>query len=174
MTNVLQISNNQIVLEDVQFMFMPNFEGRQEKYNRAGDRYFNVQVDEEAAKLLTEYGVNIKEYQPDPERIPEGADPNTYRVYFFKVRVYTQFSMPSVAIIYDDGELGADEVIDPSQRTFLTNEDELGMIDTMEIAAMDMVIARRDPSPDGIYARLNLKSAYIHVVANPLQRRYGF
>lgn len=179
MTQITQISNSQIILEDVQFVFARNFSGRPEKYNRVGDRYFNVAVNPDDVELLQQYGINVKLYEPKattPEQeLKMQENPDMYTpTYFFKVRVYTQFSMPSVAIIYDDGALGTDDLVESHERTYLTNEDQLGMLDDMEIAACDMTIARRDPSPDGQYARLNLKNAYVHVVDNPLRRKYGF
>jgi len=64
MTTISQISNSQIILEDVEFLFARNFSGRQEKYNRAGDRYFNVKVNPEDVDLLQQYGVNVKLYEP--------------------------------------------------------------------------------------------------------------
>lgn len=179
MTTISQISNSQIILEDVQFLFARNFSGRQEKYNRAGDRYFNVKVNPEDVELLQQYGVNVKLYEPKnisdemAEKMAENPDmfePS----YFFKVRVYIQFGMPSIAIIYDNGETPLDEDIAPTDRAFLNDESQLAMLDDMEIALCDMTIARRDPSPDGQYARLNLKNAYIRVVDNPLRRKYGF
>lgn len=180
MTQITQISNSQIILEDVQFVFARNFAGRPEKYNRVGDRYFNVAVSPEDVDILREYGVNVKLYEPKastPEQeLKMQENPDMYEpTYFFKVRVYTQFSMPSIAIIYDNGEIGTDDLVEAHDRTYLSNEDQLAMLDDMEIAACDMTIARRDPSPDGgQYARLNLKNAYVHVVDNPLRRKYGF
>lgn len=179
MTKISQISNSQIILEEVEFLFARNFSGRQEKYNRAGDRYFNVKVNPEDVELLRQYGVNVKLYEPKnitdemAEKMAENPDmfgPS----YFFKVRVYTQFGLPSIAIIYDNGETPIDEDILPTDRMYLNDESQLAMIDDMEIALCDMTIARRDPSPDGQYARLNLKNAYIRVVDNPLRRKYGF
>lgn len=179
MTKISQISNSQIILEEVEFLFARNFSGRQEKYNRAGDRYFNVKVNPEDVELLQQYGVNVKLYEPKnitdemAEKMAENPDmfgPS----YFFKVRVYTQFGLPSIAIIYDNGETPIDEDISPTDRMYLNDESQLAMLDDMEIALCDMTIARRDPSPDGQYARLNLKNAYIRVVDNPLRRKYGF
>ena len=179
MTKISQISNSQIILEEVEFLFASNFSGRQEKYNRAGDRYFNVKVNPEDVELLQQYGVNVKLYEPKnitdemAEKMAENPDmfgPS----YFFKVRVYTQFGLPSIAIIYDNGETPIDEDILPTDRMYLNDESQLAMLDDMEIALCDMTIARRDPSPDGQYARLNLKNAYIRVVDNPLRRKYGF
>lgn len=179
MTKISQISNSQIILEEVEFLFARNFSGRQEKYNRAGDRYFNVKVNPEDVELLQQYGVNVKLYEPKnitdemAEKMAENPDmfgPS----YFFKVRVYTQFGLPSIAIIYDNGETPIDEDILPTDRMYINDESQLAMLDDMEIALCDMTIARRDPSPDGQYARLNLKNAYIRVVDNPLRRKYGF
>lgn len=178
-TKITQISDSQIILEEVDFLFARNFTGRQEKYNRAGDRYFNVKVNPEDVDLLLSYGVNVKQYSPKDvpddlaakmEENPDMFEPS----YFFKVRVYTQFGLPSIAIIYDDGTTPVDGDIDPRDRMYLTEESQLSIIDDLEIAICDMTIARRDPSPDGQYARLSLKNAYIRVVDNPLRRKYGF
>mgnify|MGYP000862769771 FL=1 len=179
MTKISQISNSQIILEEIEFLFARNFSGRQEKYNRAGDRYFNVKVNPEDVELLQQYGVNVKLYEPKnitdemAEKMAENPDMFAPS-YFFKVRVYTQFGLPSIAIIYDNGETPIDEDISPTDRMYLNDESQLAMLDDMEIALCDMTIARRDPSPDGQYARLNLKNAYIRVVDNPLRRKYGF
>ena len=179
MTKISQISNSQIILEEVEFLFARNFSGRQEKYNRAGDRYFNVKVNPEDVELLQQYGINVKLYEPknvtDEMAAKMAENPDMFESsYFFKVRVYTQFGLPSIAIIYDDGTTPIDEDITPIDRMFLNDESQLAMLDDMEIALCDMTIARRDPSPDGQYARLNLKNAYIRVVDNPLRRKYGF
>ena len=105
-TKITQISDSQIILEEVDFLFARNFTGRQEKYNRPGDRYFNVKVNPEDVDLLLSYGVNVKQYSPKDvpddlaakmEENPDMFEP----AYFFKVRVYTQFGLPSIAIIYD-------------------------------------------------------------------------
>nr|DAT16912.1 MAG TPA: hypothetical protein [Caudoviricetes sp.] len=179
MTKISQISNSQIILEEVEFLFARNFTGRQEKFNRAGDRYFNVKVEPEDVELLQQYGVNVKLYEPKnitdemAEKMAENPDMFAPS-YFFKVRVYTQFGLPSIAIIYDNGDTPIDEEILPTDRMYLNDESQLAMLDDMEIALCDMTIARRDPSPDGQYARLNLKNAYIRVVDNPLRRKYGF
>lgn len=178
-TKITQISDSQIILEEVDFLFARNFTGRQEKYNRAGDRYFNVKVNPEDVDLLLSYGVNVKQYSPKdvPDDLAAKMEENPdmfEQSYFFKVRVYTQFGLPSIAIIYDDGTTPVDGDIDPRDRMYLTEESQLSIIDDLEIAICDMTIARRDPSPDGQYARLNLKNAYIRVVDNPLRRKYGF
>ena len=181
MTKLLQASNHQIILEDVEFAFKPNFAGREERYNHAGDRYFNVVVSPEDAQILAEqYGVNVKLWEPKPrddEMAKKMAEnPDMYEPFhYFKVRVYTKFAIPSIALIYDD-ENGVCDVDDPvcaQNRQFLT-EDQFQLIDEMEMQCVDMTIRRREPSDEGIYARLDLKNAYIHVAPSPLERKYGF
>lgn len=181
MTKLLQASNHQLILEDVEFAFKPNFAGREERYNRAGDRYFNVVVSEEDAQILAEqYGVNVKMWEPKPrdddmaKKMAE--NPDMYQpFYYFKVKVYTKFSIPSIALIFDEeGEVSDIDVpLGAQERTFLT-EDQFQMIDEMEMSCVDMTIRRREPSDEGTYARLDLKNAYIHVAPNPLERKYGY
>nr|DAS71914.1 MAG TPA: hypothetical protein [Caudoviricetes sp.] len=181
MTKLLQASNHQLILEDVEFAFKPNFAGREERYNRAGDRYFNVVVSEEDAQILAEqYGVNVKLWEPKPrddEMAKKMAEnPDMYQpFYYFKVKVYTKFAIPSIALIYDnDGEVcDVDDPVCAQNRQFLT-EDQFQLIDEMEMQCVDMTIRRREPSDEGTYARLDLKNAYIHVAPNPLERKYGY
>lgn len=181
MTKLLQASNHQLILEDVEFAFKPNFTGREERYNRAGDRYFNVVVSEEDAQILAEqYGVNVKLWEPKPrddEMAKKMAEnPDMYQpFYYFKVKVYTKFSIPSIALIYDneDGVCDVDDPVCAENRQFLT-EDQFQLIDEMEMQCVDMTIRRREPSDEGTYARLDLKNAYIHVAPSPLERKYGF
>lgn len=181
MTKLLQASNHQIILEDVEFAFKPNFGGREERYNRAGDRYFNVVVSPEDAQILAEqYGVNIKVWEPkarDDEMAKKMAEnPDMYEPFhYFRVRVYTKFSIPSIALIFDneEGPGDIDVPLGAQERTFLT-EDQFQMIDEMEMSCVDMTIRRREPSDEGTYARLDLKNAYIHVAPNPLERKYGY
>lgn len=181
MTKLLQASNHQLILEDVEFAFKPNFAGREERYNRAGDRYFNIVVSEEDAQILAEqYGVNVKLWEPKPrddEMAKKMAEnPDMYQpFYYFKVKVYTKFSIPSIALIYDneDGVCDVDDPVCAENRQFLT-EDQFQLIDEMEMQCVDMTIRRREPSDEGTYARLDLKNAYIHVAPNPLERKYGY
>lgn len=182
MTKLLQASNHQLILEDVEFAFKPNFEGREERFNRAGDRYFNVVVSPEDAQILAQqYGVNIKVWEPkarDDDMAKKMAEnPDMYESFhFFKVKVYTKFSIPSIALIFDDEE-GVSDIDVPlgaQDRQFLT-EDQFKLIDEMEMSCVDMTIRRREPSAEGgTYARLDLKNAYIHVAPNPLERKYGY
>ena len=57
MTKVLAISNKQLQLENVRFMFRPNFEGRKTEFNALGDRNFQIVIDPEDVPLLQEYGI---------------------------------------------------------------------------------------------------------------------
>ena len=83
MTNILLLSDRQVQFEDVQFAFRPNLEGRKEKYNREGDRYFNIEIqDPEDARQLSDAGFNVKfqsaedQYQRvNARRIENGQEP---------------------------------------------------------------------------------------------------
>ena len=172
MTKIVMINERTIQLEDIEFMFRPNLEGRQEKYNRAGARYFNIVVEPEDVDILRDYGVNIKTYTPKPREdgseLPEGIN----EVYFFKVNVYYQYTKPTVVIVHDNCQTDIDEEIHSLDKTYL-DEDSVSMVDSMEIELCDVILNRRDPSPDGIYARINLKTMYIRVKPDPLQAKWG-
>lgn len=172
MTKVLAISNKQLQLENVRFMFRPNFEGRKTEFNALGDRNFQIVIDPEDIPVLQDYGINVKLHDPaakNPDLDPDVVQPT----YYIKVKVYTEYSTPVIALINDDGELDVNEEVPTDNITFLT-PDMYGMIDEMEIRACDMVIRRREKHERGTYARLDLSKAYIHVQSTPLARKYGF
>lgn len=172
MTKILMINERTIQLENIEFMFTPNLEGRQEKYNRAGDRYFNIVVDPEDVDILRDYGVNVKQYTPRPRddgsELPEGLGV----VYFFKVNVYYMYTKPTVVIVHDNGQTGIDEELDSVHKTYL-DESGIGLVDSMEIELCDVILNRREPSENGTYARINLKTMYIRVKPDPLQAKWG-
>ena len=49
------------------FVFKPNFEGREERFNEAGDRYFNVRVPDNIVEQVTADGWNVKWTKPKNE-----------------------------------------------------------------------------------------------------------
>lgn len=56
-----------IEFEDATIIYR-NFEGREDKYNRAGNRHFSVILTEEQAIELSDMGCNVKRTKPrDPE-----------------------------------------------------------------------------------------------------------
>ena len=183
MTKLLLLTDRQVQFEDVQFAFRPNLEGRKEKYNREGDRYFNIEIqDPEDARQLSDAGFNVKfqsaedQYQRvNARRIENGQEPldrdQFGDFWYMKVPVYTQFAAPVIQVrdVTDIPDL--DEEVDT--KVFLPVE-LFGDVDTMEADNVDVVITYRQPHEDGRYLRPQLKTMYIDVISSPLERKHRY
>lgn len=179
MTTLLLVNDKQMQLENVQFAFRTNFAGRQEKYNREGDRYFNIKIDDpETADMLIDMGFNIKKYDPFERAAKRGeelemSEDQVDIFWFMKVPVYTMYAPPTICVI-DTSEIPElDEVVEPDRKTFLPVE-LFESIDTMQTSNVDVILAVRPPAADnGIYNRVSLKTMYISVEMSPLERKYS-
>ena len=183
MTKLLLLSDRQVQFEDVQFAFRPNLEGRKEKYNREGDRYFNIEIqDPEDARQLSDAGFNIKFQSGEDqfERVNARRGENELEpldrdqfddFWYMKVPVYTQYAAPVIQIrdVTDIPEL--DEEVD--NKMFLPVE-LFGDVDTMETDNIDVVLTYRQPHEDGQYLRPQLKTMYIDVISSPLERKHRY
>ena len=183
MTKLLLLTDRQVQFEDVQFAFRPNLEGRKEKYNREGDRYFNIEIqDPEDARELSDAGFNIKFQSGEDqfERVNARRSENGYEpldrdqfedFWYMKVPVYTQFTAPVIQIrdVTDIPDL--DEEVD--NKMFLPVE-LFGDVDTMETDNIDVVLTYRQAHEDGRYLRPQLKTMYVDVISSPLERKHRY
>lgn len=117
MPNRKNIDN--IIIEDARIIFR-NFSGREEKYNRAGDRNFCVFIDDpEMAKRLTDDGWNIRVMPPrDSEEEPR---------YYLQVAVSFKNFPPKVVMI-------------TRKKQTPLNEETIASLDFAEIRAVDLTI----------------------------------
>lgn len=183
MTKLLLLTDRQVQFEDVQFAFRPNLEGRKEKYNREGDRYFNIEIqDPEDARELSDAGFNIKFQSGEDqfERVNARRSENGYEpldrdqfedFWYMKVPVYTQFAAPVIQIrdVTDIPDL--DEEV--NNKMFLPVE-LFGDVDTMETYNIDVVLTYRQAHEDGRYLRPQLKTMYVDVISSPLERKHRY
>ena len=183
MTKLLLLTDRQVQFEDVQFAFRPNLEGRKEKYNREGDRYFNIEIQNpEDARELSDAGFNIKFQSGEDqfERVNARRSENGYEpldrdqfedFWYMKVPVYTQFTAPVIQIrdVTDIPDL--DEEVD--NKMFLPVE-LFGDVDTMETDNIDVVLTYRQAHEEGRYLRPQLKTMYVDVISSPLERKHRY
>ena len=76
-----QVDNNgrvKYVVEDTQVIWA-NFAGAEGRYNPAGRRNFNIILDEESAKFLTDEGFNVK--------LKQAKDPDDDDIWTLKINV---------------------------------------------------------------------------------------
>lgn len=145
-------------LENVKIGFR-NFEGREGKFNKAGDRSFAVFLeDHKLAEALAQEGWNVKFPQPSEGRVDpdeEARDP------YLIVSVGFDYYPPNVFVIAN------------GQPTKLSEEEVL-MLDWAEIEMVDLVLRPYEwqvNKNSGIKAYL--KSGYFSIVTDAFAAKYG-
>lgn len=147
-----------IVIEDA-YIFWRNFSGREDKYNRNGDRNFCVAIDdEEYARKLIEDGWNVRVRPPREE----GEPPR----YHISVAVRFDRIPPKVVLVTRKNQ------------TDLT-EETIGMLDTAEIREVDVVIrpsnwVTQEGTPNekrGVKAYL--KTMYVTIEEDEFAEKYA-
>ena len=133
-----------INIEDARIIW-PNFEGRAEKYNRKGDRYFNVILDDEkVAQDMAEHGYNVKIRAPKDE----GDKP----FYYLPVKVRFDNYPPNIWLI--QGKV----------KTRIT-EETVGELDHADLKSVDVTISPYTwevEDKSGIAAYLKTMYAVVH------------
>jgi len=145
------------IIEGVEFVYRRNFEGRAERYNNAGDRYFNAKIADDLAPILLRDGWNVKETKPGAnhpnpsEHVPE---------FYLPVKVGFQFRPPTIILIRD------------GHQTALS-EEQVSLVDSLIFENIDVSI-RPVPwsSPQGSGITAYLKSFYGTVEMDDLDRKY--
>lgn len=153
-----------IVIENAEFVYKPNFEGREERYNEAGDRYFNVLIPDNIVEAVIRDGWNVKHTKPGKEHPnPEEFVPRP----FLEVAVGFRYRPPQVTVIQDGKE------------THLTVDEKAGIdtvkfVDAMEFERFDVVIRGRNWENDsGCGIKAWLKTFVGIVEMDDIQRKYA-
>lgn len=118
-----------ITVEGAQFVYKPNFEGRQETYNDEGDRYFNLRIPDNIVESVTNDGWNIKWTKPSKAATPQQIAEHVSEP-FLQVHVGFTYRPPTI-ILREDGK-----------ETFY-NETNAALLDSLEFQNMDIVVRGR-------------------------------
>lgn len=146
-------ANNKEVLEDCRIVFR-NFAGREEQYNREGDRNFSVVLDDEQAAAMKARGWNVKSKPPREEGDRE--------FHHLKVKVNYRGKKPPTVIL-----------ITSKNRTTL-DEETVGMLDLAELALVDMIIRPYEYDVNGKTGRTAyLDSIYVTLAEDELMQKYA-
>jgi len=147
----VRTNERNVTLENVTIAFR-NFAGKEDKYNREGDRNFSVLLDEESAAQLVAKGWNVKRLNPRDEE--EIGTP------YLQIAVSYKVKPPKIGVLTSKG-----------LRNY--TEDMVELLDWVDIAKADVSINPYEwvvGGKSGIKAYLN--SLYMQIEEDYLQLKW--
>lgn len=143
-----------VVMENVRILFR-NFEGKEDRYNRAGDRNFSVALPPDVAEAMARDGWNVKQLRAREE----GDEPG----FHVSVDVSYKVRPPQVWLI-------------TSRNRTLLGESELTLLDQVDYKNVDLILNPFAWGPNhegksGIKAYLG--ALYVTIDENPLELKYA-
>lgn len=146
--------DNEVTIEDARIAFR-NFAGKEDKYNRAGDRNFAILLTSEAAKTLEDAGWNVKSLPARDD--DEGAEAQPY----IQVAVSYKVRPPRIILLTSRGRNSIDE-------------DLVEMLDYAEIETCDVTLNPYQWTVgENTGIKAYLKTAYIRIREDPLDLKYA-
>ena len=146
-----------LTIENLEFVYRPNFEGRRERYNEEGNRYFNARIPDDLVPVLERDGWNLKYTKPSATH----PNPDEFvPVPFVEVTVGYSFRPPTIIFIRDGHQTPIPER-------------QVSLVDVTEFSNIDVTI-RGYPweSEVGQGVKAYLKSFYGTVEMDDLDRKY--
>jgi hypothetical protein len=152
------MAKSNIVMENARLIFR-NFEGREEKYNRKGDRNFGLIIeDPEVAQQLAEDSWNIKELTPKNN---DDYDDTPEVIHWLPVTVRFDNIPPKVMLI-------------TRRKKTRLNEDNINTVDYANIAKVDLTVTPYDWEVNGkTGTKAYLQTAYITINEDEFADKYA-
>ena len=144
--------NQNLNIENARIIFK-NFSGKEDKYNRKGDRNFCVLLDNETAAKFATDGWNIRYLNPrDPDELPQAYMP---------VKVSYEHIPPQLYLV-------------GTKNKTLFTEETVGSLDWAEIQRADLVIRPYHWEVNGkTGVKAYLKTGYFLITEDPFAERYN-
>jgi hypothetical protein len=138
-----------------------NFSGTPDQFNpQGGKRTFLVPLTDQMAATLAGDGWNVKQTNPTPEQIAEGA----VAMPFIKVSVGFNFKPPTIFMITTKGRVPI-------------TEKNIHVLDSVDITFVDLIIRNHDYPASGVVPagrKAWVKTMFVHINEDPLMLKYGF
>ena len=152
-------SRRQLNIEAADIGFR-NFEGREGKYNKLGDRSFAVFLDDELAHILAKEGWNVK--------FPKDQDPNdeedNRRAYLQVSVAFDSYPAKVYLITPQEGEPNINMI----------GGEEAVMLDWAEFSNIDLVIRPYNWEVNGNRGiKAYLKAGYFSIVTDEFAQKHG-
>jgi hypothetical protein len=147
-------NDNTVLMEGVRILFR-NFAGKEDQYNREGDRNFAVLLDDEVAKAMSEDGWNVKWLKPRED--DEGEVEQAYLPVSLRYDVFP----PNVTLVTS------------GSRTKL-DESTIEMLDFADITNVDLIVR---PYTWQVNAKTGIKAyvktMFVTIEEDELVRKYS-
>lgn len=145
-------------MENARLIFR-NFEGREEKYNRKGDRNFGLIIeDSEVAQQLAEDGWNIKELTPKNN---DDYDDTPEVVYWLPVTVRFDNIPPKVMLV-------------TRRKKTRLNKENINTVDYANIAKVDLTVTPYDWEVNGKSGiKAYLQTMYVTINEDEFADKYA-
>lgn len=145
-------------MENARIIFR-NFEGREEKYNRKGDRNFGLVIeDREVAEQLLADGWNIKELTPKNN---DDYDDAPEVIYWLPVTVRFDNVPPKVMLV-------------TRRKKTRLNEDNINTVDYANIAKVDLTVTPYDWEVNGKSGtKAYLQTMYVTINEDEFADKYA-
>ena len=145
---------NDVTIEDARIAFR-NFAGKEDKYNRAGDRNFAILLTQEVAIQMEEAGWNVKQLKARDEDEPTETQP------YIQVAVSYKNRPPRIILLTSRGRNPVDE-------------DLVEMLDYAEIENVDVTLTPYQWAVgEKTGTKAYLKTMYMRIREDPLDIKYA-
>ena len=144
----------ELLIEDARLIYL-NFEGREDTYNKEGDRNFSVVLDPETAQKMIEDGWNVKVREPQDEGDPP--------FYYIQVAVGYKFKPPQIYTITAT-----------SRNRTVIGEKEVANLDYADYTTVDLMIRGREWEVNGkTGVKAYLKKLFMTLNEDALDLKYA-
>ena len=143
-----------LVMENVRIIFK-NFSGKEDRFNRAGDRNFCVVIDEyDEASRLASLGWNVKQLRP----LEEGGDPR----FYLQVAVSYKNIEPNIYMVTNHNKVRL-------------SESTVGNLDSADIKNVDLIVSPYNWEVNGKSGvKAYCKTMYVTIDEDVFAGKYSF